>query len=112
MAGLALAFDSHGGLVTHFGFGLLAVCWIYTTLQAYRFVRAGNIRQHQEWMVRSYALTLAAVTLRVYLGLFVVAGMEFDEAYRAIAWLCWVPNILIAEWVILFRGEASKQAGI
>jgi uncharacterized membrane protein len=98
LAALILAFYSTGGVVAHFGFGLLAVCWIGTTFVAYRQVRAGNISLHQQWMIRSYALTLAAVTLRLYLPLFQVAGLTFDEAYPAIAWLCWVPNLLIAEW--------------
>lgn len=103
LAALNLAFYSTGGVVAHFGFGLLALCWLATTYVAYRHVRAGNITLHQQWMIRSYALTLAAVTLRLYLPLFQVAGLSFEEAYPAIAWLCWVPNLLIAEWWLVPR---------
>jgi hypothetical protein len=42
-------------------------------------------------------LTLAAVALRIYLPLSVVMGWSFDAAYPAIAWLCWVPNLVLAE---------------
>ena len=101
VAGLYLAFYSTGGLVSHYRFGMLAVCWIVTTSMAYRHIRAGNIRIHQDWMIRSYALTLAAVTLRLYLPISQIAGYEFVDAYRAIAWMAWVPNLIIAEWFII-----------
>ncbi len=104
-AGLFLAFSSSGGVVAHFGFGMLAVCWVGATLVAYRHIRAGNIRLHQDWMIRSYALTLAAVTLRIYIPLFLIYGISFDDAYPAISWLCWVPNILIAEWLLVPRSN-------
>jgi hypothetical protein len=52
-------------------------------------------------MIRSYALTFAAVTLRIWLPLFQNGfGMEFISAYVIIAWLCWVPNLLWAEWYV------------
>ena len=52
-------------------------------------------------MIRSYALTLAAVTLRIYIPIGQLAGFAYEPAYQTIAWLCWVPNLVIAEWVII-----------
>lgn len=101
IAGLVMAFNSTGGPVTHLGFGMLAVLWLGTTAKAYLSIRAGNIKEHRAWMLRSYALTLAAVTLRLYLPLFDLFGIPFEQAYLAIAWLCWVPNLLITEWVVI-----------
>jgi hypothetical protein len=49
-------------------------------------------------MVRNFSLTFAAVTLRLYIPASALAGVEFSVAYPIIAWLCWVPNILWAEW--------------
>jgi len=43
------------------------------------------------------------VTLRIYLPLSGAAGIEFKAAYQAIAWLCWVPNLVIVEWFVLAR---------
>jgi len=103
IAGLLLASESYGGLVTHFGFGLMATCWLGCTWSAYWYIRAGDIAGHRAWMLRSYALTLAAVTLRIYLPLSALLGIEFDAAYPAISWLCWVPNLLIVEWFVLSR---------
>ncbi len=107
-AALALATTSQAGLVTHAGFGLLAVLWLVSTGMAYRYIRSGNQALHRRWMVRSYALTFAAVTLRIYLPLSQVAGIPFDAAYQTISWLCWVPNLIVAEWIILRqRGAIS-----
>lgn len=112
VAGLVLAVGSFGGLAAHFGFGLLAVCWIVTTLTAYGHIRAGNVAAHRAWMLRSYALTLAGVSLRVYLGISELAGVAFADFYPAVAWLCWVPNLLIVEWAVLTRGRLQAGQGL
>jgi len=104
---LALAPRSQEGLVTHAGFGALAVLWLMATAQAYRRIRAGDVASHRRWMTRSFALTLAAVTLRVYLPLSLAEGVSFHDAYRAISWLCWVPNLAVAEWLIVRRREPA-----
>jgi uncharacterized membrane protein len=54
LAGFALALFSAGGVVTHFGFGILAVLWFFTGWMAYHYARAGRIEQHREWMVRKF----------------------------------------------------------
>ena len=61
-----------------------------------------NIQAHQKWMLRNYALTFAAVTLRIWLPLFtILLGDEnFQYYYAVIAWLCWVPNLIVIEWYI------------
>ena len=101
LAGLYLAFYAEGGLVAKLGFGGLAIAWLFTTGQAYISVKKRNIEAHKRWMIRSYALTFAAVTLRIWLPLFQYAiGMDFITAYVIIAWLCWVPNLAWAEWKV------------
>ncbi|MBX2899037.1 MAG: DUF2306 domain-containing protein [Cyclobacteriaceae bacterium] len=99
-AAFYLAFHATGGWIAGLGFGGLAVSWLFTTTKAFLAIRQKQISQHQAWMIRSYALTWAAVTLRVYLPLGQVAQFDFIEAYRVIAWLCWVPNLMVAEWII------------
>ena len=83
---------------------MLASLWLYTGLMAYIRIKQGDARSHRRWMVRNYALTYAAVALRIYLPLFLMNGMEFIPAYQTIAWICWVPNIVIAEWIFV-RGK-------
>ncbi len=108
VAALILAPHSMGGLISHLGFGLLAVCWVGSTLNAYRLIRRGDLVGHRSWMVRSYALTLAAVTLRLYIPLSQLAGFPMAIAYPAISWLCWVPNLLIAEWFVRSRHHFAR----
>ncbi len=43
----------------------LAGSWVTTTLIAYLAVRRGNLALHRAWMIRSYIVTFAFVTLRV-----------------------------------------------
>jgi uncharacterized membrane protein len=99
-SGLALAFGSFAGPVTHWGFGLMAVLWLVTTGWGFGAIRSGARDTHRDWMIRSYAITLGAITLRLYIPISQIAGIPFEDAYRAIAWLCWVPNLLLAEWLI------------
>jgi uncharacterized membrane protein len=101
IAGFAMAVVSEEGIPTHFGFGMLAVLWFSTALQAYRMVRRGDIAAHRRWMIRNFALTLAAVTLRNYMGFMLFAlHWSFRTSYITVSWLCWVPNLMVAEWMI------------
>ncbi|HEX5170884.1 MAG TPA: DUF2306 domain-containing protein, partial [Cyclobacteriaceae bacterium] len=91
VAALYIAFFATGGIVSVMGFAGLAIGWLLTSAQAYRSIRGKNVDQHQYWMIRSYALCWAAVTLRIWLPLFQFGfGVGFLIAYRIIAWLCWV----------------------
>lgn len=98
LSGLYMSQYAFGGPVARLGFAGLAVCWLYTGFRAYLAVRSGAIGEHRKWMVRNFSLTFAAVMLRLYLPASMVAGVEFAVAYPIIAWLCWVPNVVFAEW--------------
>jgi uncharacterized membrane protein len=105
IGGFGMAVVSQGGMPTHLGFGVLAVLWFVTGSQAYRMVRSGKIEAHRQWMIRNFALTLAAVTLRQYMPLMLfVLRWPFTPTYITVSWLCWVPNLLIAEWMVRRRG--------
>ena len=101
IAGLVMSLISKEGTPTHWGFGILAVLWFFTGLQGYLAVRRGDIPAHRRWMIRNFALTLAAVTLRNYLPL-MLFGLHwaFRTTYVVVSWLCWVPNLLVAEWMV------------
>jgi uncharacterized membrane protein len=105
IAGFSLAFTAQGGLSARIGFGMLAVLWVITGVFAYLRIRTYDIDAHRRWMIRNYALTFAAVTLRLWLPALMISGHDFPTAYTTVAWLCWVPNLLIAELI------ASHQRG-
>jgi hypothetical protein len=108
-AGLLLATGSTAGPIARAGFAALAVCWLATTGNAWRLALAGRFLEHRRWMVRSFALTFAAVTLRLYLPIAPMLGLDFLPAYRAIAWLCWVPNLVFAELYLARGGRLSLR---
>jgi uncharacterized membrane protein len=100
LGALRMAVVSEEGWTTHLGFGLLALLWLFTTARAYIAIRSHDEARHRRWMIRSYSLTLAAVTLRGYLPLSLAVGIPFADAYQVTSWLCWVPNIILAEWLV------------
>ncbi|MED4698040.1 DUF2306 domain-containing protein [Lysinibacillus capsici] len=113
LAGLYLALNATGGWVAQLGFTLLSIGWLFTMLQALVHIKQRNIQGHQKWMLRNYALTFAAVTLRIWLPLFTVlfGFNNFQYSYASIAWLCWVPNLIVMEWYIQRKLIESKDKG-
>ena len=96
-AGLVLAFGARTGPVSTAGFGSLAVLWLTATSLAWRAALARRFAEHRRWMIRSYALAFAAVTLRIYMPFAFLSPGGYDNTYRAISFLCWVPNLIVAE---------------
>jgi len=104
LSGLMLATTSYAGWTTSLAFGLLGVSMLFTTWTALRMVLSRRIDDHRRWMIRSFSLVFAGVMLRVLsplyealsgIGLF---SFSFETAYAWIAWLSWVPNLVIALW--------------
>jgi len=104
IAGLYIAFHATGGLVAQIGFGSLAVIWLYTTAQAYQSIKGGDVNRHEIFMIYSYAACFAAVTLRLWLPGLVAAFGDFNTGYRIVAWLCWVPNLIFAYFLVKRKG--------
>ena len=108
LAGGSIALFTTSGLVAGFGFFSLALVWLFSTVRAWLAVRRRDYLTHERWMTRSFALAFAAVTLRIYIPISQIAGLDYTDSYRVIAWLCWVPNLLVAELLIRSaRGEAD-----
>ena len=98
--GLYMSTFAYGGLIAKLGFACLAVAWLFTGLRAFQTIRKGAVQGHRKWVIRNFSLTLAAVTLRLYLPASMVAEIPFEISYPVIAWLAWVPNLLVAEWYV------------
>lgn len=99
-AGLYMSWHAFGGTVAELGFASLAIGWLYSGGRAFLAARSRDFASHRRWMVRNFALTFAAVTLRLYLPPVFIFGWPFAASYAAISWLCWVPNLLVAEWLV------------
>ena len=108
-AGLLMGFYANGGLPSRIAFVTLAVLWIFFTAMALVRARQKDYKSHRAFMIRSYALTISALTLRAW-KYAITNTWELPpmDVYRAVAWLGWVPNLLIAEWIIGSTSGASR----
>jgi hypothetical protein len=101
-SGLVMGFYANGGLPACISFVLMASLWLFFTGRALTLARKGAYVAHAQFMARSFALSLSAITLRAYsllIGLFNI-DIRPAAAYILIAWLSWTVNILIAEiWI-------------
>jgi uncharacterized membrane protein len=102
--GLIMSCFINRGNLVQTSFFLQCGTWFVFTYLAYYYIRKGDVQSHRQWMLRSYSLTLAAITLRIYVFL---SSWSFDLtqpiAYATIAWLSWVPNLIICELYLKMR---------
>jgi hypothetical protein len=93
------------GLLAQAGFLLLVVLWFYSAAMAYTTIRNGQIQLHRIWMVRNFALTFAAVWLRIVIlvGQTFFPSVPFDEVYNLAVWSSILCPLVIAEWFIVQR---------
>ena len=91
------------------GFGSLSVAWLLVTAMAYIRARQRRLDDHRAWMIRSYALTFAAVTVR--LAAPVVLLLSHDAATTTnVSILTWPLNLFVAEWLIRERRSLGVPA--
>lgn len=97
-SGLFMAFYAEGGWFSSLGFTLMAMLWLLTTWKAYETILQKKIQEHRNWMIRSYALTFAAVTLRIWVPA-ASFGLGLDPEFVVIssAWISWIPNLVVAQ---------------
>ncbi|RYZ52872.1 MAG: DUF2306 domain-containing protein [Sphingobacteriales bacterium] len=101
--GLIMGYYGNGGMVAQTAFCLLAVLWMFFTWKGFATARVGNISAHRKWMYRSYALTLSAISLRLWKWLLVLLFEPRPmDVYQVVAWLGWVGNLVAAELILLY----------
>ena len=81
------------------GFASLSIAWPLVTSIAFVRARQRRYDSHRAWMIRSYCLTFAAVTVRlVALPLLLITG-NVTFTVSASIW-SWFLNAAAAEWLI------------
>ena len=100
-SGIYMGIFANGNIFAKLSFIILGILWSYSTYKAYRLARIKDFNQHKKWMWRSFAFTLSALTLRMWKVILVYFFHPNPlDVYQIIAWLGWVPNILIIEYLI------------
>ncbi|MEM1119988.1 MAG: DUF2306 domain-containing protein [Bacteroidota bacterium] len=106
-SGFLIGWYANGGWFSQLAFCLLAILWFVFTIIAVIKAVQKDIRGHQNWMLRSFALAMSAITLRawkyVLVGLFHPRPMD---VYRWVAWLSWVVNLVIIE-IYIYKKDST-----
>ena len=116
-SGLFMAFYGNGGWLARYAFIIQALLWWGFSFKAYHTIINKNVEGHCRFMIRSYALTLSAISLRA--ATYLVSYWKLKEGidcpnpdytlicyptfYVLLAWMSWIINLLIAE-VLLWAG--------
>ena len=103
-SGFFIGLFANGRFYSKVAFVILAVLWFYFTLQGFLKIKKHHFTEHRKFMLRSFALAFSAITLRLWkviiVYLFHPAPMD---VYQIIAWLGWIPNLIIVEYYIFKR---------
>jgi uncharacterized membrane protein len=100
-AAMIMAIYANGDMPGKTAFFILDCLWFFFTLKAVIEIRKGNVKAHRNFMIRSYALTLSAISLRTWKIILVnTTDINIPTIYIMDAWLGFVPNLLLAEWFI------------
>ncbi len=110
-SGLLIGLHANGGFWSQLAFCLLAILWFAFSWLAWRAAKRKDWTAHRDFMIRSFALALSAITLRMWkyalVALFQPRPMD---VYRWVAWLGWVINLAIAEMIILYLHKQKTQS--
>lgn len=109
-AGFILAIYANGGVTSKIAFMTLTILWWYFTYQALRFAINKDFDKHRAYMIRSFALTMSAITLRFWKMMIAhYFGLPPMDIYRIVAWLGFIPNLLFAEYYIFSLRNLLKK---
>lgn len=107
--GLVMSLFIDRGPLVLVSFLAQSVLWLYFTAIAFNRIRKKEVQSHQHFMWRSYALTFAAITLRVYIFLTSWSiDLSQPSSYALLAWLSWVPNLIFVELLIYLRVKRKQ----
>jgi hypothetical protein len=110
IGGLVMATQSHRGWATGVGFTILALLWLTTTGLGVAAAVRRDFAAHRRWMLRSMALTTAAITLRIMLPVgTVLLRLPFDVVYIAAAWTSWLFNLGVVEAWLRWPQRRARQ---
>lgn len=102
-SGLVMSYHANGGILSKTAFVILSLLWMSFTFLSVYYVLKKDIINHQKFAIRSFALTLSAISLRLfkYIIVFLFQPQQM-EVYRIVAWLGWTFNLIVAEIIILY----------
>ncbi|MBB5867602.1 uncharacterized membrane protein YozB (DUF420 family) [Allocatelliglobosispora scoriae] len=121
LLGITVGAVSPFGPVVRTGNVTLGAVWLIVTVVGFRMAVGRRTAEHRRWMIRSFALTFAIITTRVWSVVFAVAffGDQLTQSAGPLdptvqvftgmgVWVGFMVNVLAAEWW-LDRGTVSQR---
>ena len=100
-SGIYMGIFANGGIYSKISFVILGVLWWFSTYKAYQLARQKKFKEHKQWMWRGFALTVSAITLRMWKVIIVYLFHPNPmDLYQIIAWVGWIPNLILIEYLI------------
>ena len=107
-----LGLFSNGGIIGITGFLLQDILWAYFTAAAVLYIKKGNVIQHRNYMVLSYAVTTTAITFRIVKNLFYNdARHDYELFYGLNVWAALLINLCVAYAILRNAGLTRKING-
>jgi hypothetical protein len=103
--GMYMSFFAKGSGAEKGLFMFMAISWFFFTLKGFTTILQKNVLAHKNWMIRSYAMALTAVTFRVYYLILYLMDVELTRNYEVSLWISVVGNLLVAELVIFSKAR-------
>ncbi|MGG3468311.1 DUF2306 domain-containing protein [Neobacillus pocheonensis] len=111
-AGIYLAFYATGGIGSTIGFLILDAAWFITTFLGLKRIHERNIQSHQEWMLRSYAITLVFVTFRLLVPIFMfILHLGFAISFPLAVIVGIMINLSLVERYLKRKLKGTKNTG-
>jgi len=108
---MIMAFYADGLIPTKAAFVILDSMWFYFTLRAFLEIKKGNVDVHRRFMIRSFALTFSAVTLRGWnVILSTYTQLDALSIYMIDGWLGFVPNLVISELYLRLEKSVTSSS--
>lgn len=114
-SGVVLAVTAAGGWIVKLSFLVLSCLWVVFTWIAWQKAQKKQWQAHAQFMIRSYALALSALSLRVWkLALYDLAEywhwLNPLNIYQIESVLAWTLNLAVAEAIIWYGFKRKKPA--
>lgn len=110
-SGFIMGVYGNGGVFSQISFCLQSLLWFVFTFYAYKMAVMKNYSMHLNLMMYSYAMTLSAISLRLFKWI-IVNAMELPpmDTYKIVVWLGWIFNLLVVFTIINVRKRKLFQS--
>ncbi len=103
-SGLIMGYYGEGGIYSQISFCIQAVLWFMFTFLALNYAKTKKFTLHQKYMILSYAMTLTAISLRLFKWIIIsIWQLPPMDTYKIVVWAAWLFNLVVAFLILNFK---------